>query len=68
MSAQLYADGTIWSIHDKTILDQTAMSPTQIIKRGIELGEDSEDVLKEGQQARPFTISGIQPFSSFISL
>lgn len=42
------------------------MSPTQIIKHGIEVGEDNEDVLKEGQQARPFIISGTQtPTSQF---
>lgn len=67
MSAKVYADATIWSILDKTVLDQTPVSPIQIIKHGLELGEDNEDVLKDRQQDRPFTISGTQTFSNFIS-
>lgn len=44
------------------------MSPNQIIKHGLESGEDNGDVLVERHQARLFTTSGTQTFSNFISL
>lgn len=42
MSAQLYADRTIYSVLDKTILDQTAVSLAQMIKHELELDEDNK--------------------------
>lgn len=44
-STQLYADRTIYSVLDKTILDQTAVSLAQMIKHELELDEDNEDAL-----------------------
>ena len=44
-STQLYADITIYSVLDKTILDQTAVSLAQMIKHELELDEDNKDAL-----------------------
>lgn len=66
-SAQLYADRTIYSVLDKTILDQTAVSLAQMIKHELELDEDNEGALIK--DCKPGPIPSLRPiFSNFTSL
>lgn len=67
MSAQLYADRTVYSVLDKTISDQTAVSLAQIIKHKLELDEDNEGALIK--DCKPGTTPSLRPiFSNFTSL
>lgn len=49
------------------MLYQTTIIPAQIIKPGVELSKDNNNVLRD-RKPGTFTISGTQTFSNFTSL